>query len=87
MTQWLNRSILLPLSRLDQLANFALDQVTLERADVINVELAVEVIGFVLKGARQQVVTSLLENLPGHVLRPDRNFLGATPRSRGSLGC
>src|SRR5580658_1023312 len=67
----------LPFSRFDQLANFALDQVALERADVADVELAVEVVGFVLEGAGQQVVANLLEDLPRQILGSDRDHLGA----------
>src|SRR5271156_3251384 len=57
--------ILLPFPRFDQLANFALDQVALECAYVADVELAVQVIGFVLESARQQIVAGFFENLAG----------------------
>ena len=56
----------LPFTRFDQLTNFALDQVAFERTDVADVELAVQMIGFVLEGACQQIVAGLLENLAGH---------------------
>src|SRR5271170_4815753 len=72
-----NYKFLLPFSRFDQLANFALDQVALERADVADVELAVEVIGFVLEGAGQQVVADPLEDLTGQILGADGNHLRA----------
>src|SRR5580693_8181021 len=72
-----NYKFLLPFSRFDQLANFALDQVALQGADVADVELAVEVIGFVLEGASQQVVADLLEDLPSQILGADGNHLGA----------
>ena len=77
----------LPFSRFDQFANFALDQVAFERADVADVELAVEVIGLVLKGAGQQIVAGLLENLPGQILGADGHNLGATSHSRGNQEC
>src|SRR5580658_5769009 len=67
----------LPFSRFDQLANFALDQVALERADVADVELAVEVIGFMLEGAGQQIVADFLEDLSSQILGADGNHLGA----------
>src|SRR5271155_506210 len=72
-----NYKFLLPFSRFDQFANFALDQVALERADVADVELAVEMIGFVLEGAGEQVVADLLEDLPGHILGADGCHLRA----------
>ena len=50
------RSIMaaLPFALLHQLADLALHQVALQRADVADVELAVEVVGFVQQRARQQ---------------------------------
>ena len=82
-----NYKFLLPFSRFDQLANFALDQVALERSGyVADVELAVEVIGFVLEGAGQQVVADPLEDLTGQILGADGNHLRARhvfPENRG----
>ena len=43
----------LPFSRFHQLADLALHQVAFEAADVVDVKLAIQVIGFVKEGARQ----------------------------------
>ena len=43
----------LPFSRFHQLADLALHQVSFEAADVVDVKLAIQVIGFVKEGARQ----------------------------------
>ena len=52
MIQSLNDSIAhLPLSRLHQLADLALDQVALQRADVADVELAMQMLGFMKEGS------------------------------------
>jgi hypothetical protein len=48
-----NYSIPLPLSRFHQLADLALHEVSLERADVADVELAIQMVGFVQKSAGQ----------------------------------
>src|SRR5580698_3309707 len=69
--------ILLPFSRFDQLANFALDQVAFECADVADVELAVEVIGFVLECTGQKIVADLLKDLSGQILGADGDNLRA----------
>ncbi len=53
----------LPFAGFDQLANLSLDQITLESADVADVELAVEMIGFMQKSPGQQFVAGLLKNL------------------------
>src|SRR5260370_14345440 len=67
----------LPLSRLHQFLDLALDEVALERADVRDVELAVQVIGLVQEGARQQLFSGVLEKLSAQILRAYRNGLGA----------
>jgi hypothetical protein len=77
-TQSLNDSILLPFSCLNHFADFALDQVTFERADVADIQLAVQVIGFVLEGTSQQVFPSVLEDLPSQILGADGHHLRAT---------
>ena len=69
-----NYSIPLPLSRFHQLADLALHEVSLERADVADVEFAIQMIGFVQKSAGQQIVAGLFEPLPIHILRPDSHF-------------
>src|SRR5208283_3733723 len=50
------RSIMfaLPFTLLHQLAHFALEHIALQRADVVDVKLPVEMIGFMQQGARQQ---------------------------------
>ena len=55
-----------------QLLDLALHQVALQRADVGDVEPAVEVIGLVQERARQQIFAGLLELLALRVLRADR---------------
>src|SRR5450755_5192599 len=46
----------LPFAQFNELADLALHQVALERADVADVELPVEVIGLVQQRARQQLL-------------------------------
>src|ERR1022692_1472971 len=70
------RPVLLPFSGFCQLADFATDQVALQGADVADVQLAVQVVGFVQKGARQQVFAGLFEELTLGVLRAHRYALG-----------
>jgi len=53
----------LPFSRLHQFLDLAFDQVALQGADVRNVELAVQVIGLMEEGSRQQVFSSVLKKL------------------------
>src|ERR1035438_4764584 len=53
-----------------QLLDLALHQVALERADVGDVQLPVEVIGFVQERARQQIFGGLLEHLAPRVPSP-----------------
>src|SRR5258708_2840686 len=67
--------VVLPLSRLDEFANLALDQVAFQRADVTDVEFAVQVIGFVLKGPCQQIFAGFLEDLSRCILRAYCNYL------------
>src|SRR5580692_3771735 len=55
MIQSLNDSIAhLPLPRLHQLADLALDQVALQCADVADVELAMQMFGFMKEGSGKQ---------------------------------
>src|ERR1019366_7121307 len=63
-----------PLAGFLQLANLAPDQVALQGADVADVQLAVEVIGLMQKGARQEVVTSHLELFAFGVLGDHDDF-------------
>src|SRR6516225_4534742 len=69
------RSIMhvLPFALLHQLADLALHHVTLQRADVADVELAVEMIGFVQQSASQQVVARHFEKLTLQILRAGRD--------------
>src|ERR1019366_2289413 len=68
-----NRSISrsLPLSRLHQLADLALHQVAFQRTDVADIELAIQVIGFMQKCPRQQLFASFLVPLAVHILGAD----------------
>src|SRR5208283_4393903 len=63
----------LPFALLHQLADFAFHHVAFQRADVVKVELSVEVIGFVHQRPRQQVFSGDFNCLAGGVLRPCRN--------------
>src|SRR5574341_2371479 len=58
----------LPLTGASQLPDFTLDEVALERADVADEELAVQVVGLMQEGAGQQVFAGVLESLSVHVL-------------------
>src|SRR5581483_1172389 len=60
---------LIPISGALLLLDLALHQVAFERADVRDVQLAVEMIGFMLQRARQQIFTGLLELHAFGVLR------------------
>src|SRR5260221_1683814 len=64
-----------PLAGFHQLTNFALHQIPLQRADVANVELAIQVVGFVAEGARQQFFARVFEKFAFCVLRPHGYFL------------
>src|SRR6185369_5937255 len=69
-----DESWLFPLAGFHQLADLALDEIALEAADVADVKLAVEVIGFVQEGAREQVLTGHLEPFAIDVLCLDGDF-------------
>ncbi len=62
---------LLPFSGFDQLANLAPDEIALQGADVADVELAIEMVGFVLKGPGQEFFASLFEDISFRVLGAD----------------
>src|SRR5271163_429677 len=68
----------LPLSGFHHFADFAFHQVAFQRADVGEVELAVEVIGFVEQGAGQEFFSGFLEELAVSVLGADSYFVGAS---------
>src|SRR5437867_12801538 len=78
MIQCFNYSTIqsLPLSCLNQFANLALHQITLENTEMTDVELAVQVIRLVEKSAGKQVVAGLLKPLSTHILSTHRNLAG-----------
>src|SRR5271169_5928148 len=63
-----------PFACLHQLANLALHNVALERADVADVELSVEVVGFMKQGAGQEFFAGDLEGFALHVLGAGGDF-------------
>ena len=72
-----DRRLLSPLARFSEFTNFSFNQVALENADVTDIESTVEMIGFVKKGAREQILASHLEPLASYILRLHGNFLSA----------
>src|ERR1039458_2245858 len=64
------RSIMgaLPFALLDQLADLAFHHVSLQSADVADIELAVEMVGFVHQRARQQFFSTYLDGFTFHIL-------------------
>src|SRR5450759_2709791 len=64
----------LPFTQFNELADLALHQVALERADVADVKLSVEVVGLVQQSARQQLLARDLKRLALQVLRPGSDF-------------
>src|ERR1700722_11214426 len=82
LTQSVNESIsqslnLLPFSGLHHLPDLALHQVAFQRADTADIELAVQMIGFVLEGARQKFFARLLKRFSMHILGTDGDLEGA----------
>src|SRR5271166_5636180 len=63
-----------PFAGLHQLADLALHDVALERADVADVELSVEVVGFMKQGAGQEFFAGDLEGLTLRVLGAGGDF-------------
>ena len=78
ITKLPNYSIVLPVSRFHQLPDFAFHQVAFQCADVADVELAVQVVGLVQKGAGQQLLARLFEYLSVNVLGANRDFVGTS---------
>src|SRR4051794_40643347 len=68
----------LPFSGFHQLLDLALHEIAFERADVTDVELAIEMIGFVKECAREQFFTGLLEELAFRVLSADGDLFRAS---------
>src|SRR5437016_3870559 len=71
-----------PFSRLHHLSDLALNRVPLEPAQVLNKEYAVQVVGLVAKGAREQAFAGAGEILSGQVLRSHRGV--ERPRRLGA---
>src|SRR5579864_5237408 len=72
--------MVLPLTSLHQLANLSLDQVPFKRAQMADVELAVQMIGLMQEGASEQVFAGFLIPLSIHVLSADRDLVGTGER-------
>ena len=66
----------LPLAVFSQLADFALDDVAFEHAEMGNKKNSVEMIDFVAEGAGQQAFAAHFKFLPGYVVRPHGDVLG-----------
>src|SRR5579864_763825 len=77
LNQCLNDSMTncLPFSGFHQFADFALHQVALQPTEMTDIELAVEVIGFVKKGASQEFLTRFLVKLTIDVLSANRDLI------------
>src|SRR5664279_99310 len=60
----------LPFAQFNELADLAFHQVALERADVADVKLPVEVVSLVQQGARQQLFARDFKGLTPQVLGP-----------------
>src|SRR5579863_968937 len=77
MSQSLNDSIAnLPLPSLDQLADLALDQIAFQRADMADVELAVQMFGFMQKSSGKQFLSGFLIPFSVHILGTNRHLAG-----------
>src|ERR1700691_2200760 len=59
----------LPLAKFPHLFDFALDQIALQHAEVLNKENAVQVIDLVAERPRQQILAANLKRLAFEVLR------------------
>src|ERR1043166_598464 len=68
---------LAPFPRLYHFPDFAPDQVALEGGDVKDVQLPIQVIGFMQKSAGKQVFAGLLERLTLGIVRAHRDALAA----------
>src|SRR6516164_11313683 len=67
-------SAALPFAGLHHLADLALEHVALQRTDVADVELSVEVIGFVKQGSRQQLLAGDFDLLTFKILGTGGDF-------------
>src|SRR5215469_16901676 len=64
----------LPFAGFHQLADLALEHVALQRTEVADVQLSVEVIGFVKQGSRQQLLAGDFERLALEILGVGGDF-------------
>src|SRR5664279_398027 len=64
----------LPFTQLCELADLALDQVAFKRADMADIELAVEVVGLMQQGTCQQLFAGHLKAFALQVLGPSGDF-------------
>ena len=67
----------LPFSGFHQLFDFAFHQVALQGADVADVELAIEMIGFVKEGPGEEFLSGFFEDVTVNVLGADRDLVRA----------
>src|SRR5579885_3921395 len=71
---------LFPLSRLLQLLDLPPDDISLQRAEVIDEEYSIQMINLMLKRARQQLIAAQLNRFSFFILRPDRHLIRASHR-------
>ena len=71
---------LFPFAGLLQLFDFALDQIALERAQMVDEKNSVQVIDLVQQGAREQIFAGDFEGFAFDVLGAHGGFLGAAHR-------
>lgn len=76
ITRFPNRSIRLPLSSFHHLFDFAFHQIALQRTDMADIKLAVQVIGFVEESAGEQIFSRFFVDFAFRVLGADRHDLG-----------
>src|SRR5690348_5199457 len=67
----------LPLAGFGQFANFALDEIALERAEMIDEKNSVKVVDFMAKGAGEEAFALHFKFLAGGVLGADGDIQGA----------
>ena len=67
----------LPFSGFHHFADFALDQIAFQAAEVADVEFAVQMIGLVQEGAGEQFFAGLFEQFSVHVLGANGHFVRA----------
>src|SRR6267142_2833356 len=67
---------LLPVAGAHELPDLAPDQVALQRADVADEQLAVQMVVLMQKGAGQQTVAGVLEPIARHALGAHRDHVG-----------